>query len=232
MRPVGLGRILVVARQETFCQWQLFPEVILKPCKINGTTCRNYWIHCEFFKCFIFMLHSPFIPFYHICIHSLKVSNRCTSHRPPITSLILLELLRNLTAALPAAAHRRLAIGCWTAAEVVSGRDLWPPRPTLRNGTLFRRGRSIKVFDPLTLWWLLEISGKRGTDRVRDTEGLRKRVASVAGGVGTASSGHSSSGLRDSVGDSKSGTKGSTGVWPIPVSLVSFIVNLLAPTLY
>lgn len=49
---------------------------------------------------------------------SLKAPRRRASRRPPITSLILLELLRNPTAALPAAPpHCLLAAGCRTPAE-------------------------------------------------------------------------------------------------------------------
>lgn len=83
---------------------------------------------------------------------SLKVPRRRAFLRPPVTSLILLELLRNPTATLPAAPHCLLAAGCWTPAEGQRnpGRTFDRQRWTLRTRTLSRSRGSPKVLNPST----------------------------------------------------------------------------------
>lgn len=114
---------------------------------------------------------TKFSCFLSVWASSLKVPHRDASRRPPVTSLILLELLRNPPAALPAAPHCLLAAGCWTQAE---GRED-PGRSSDHHVGLSGAGpchcpcpRSTKSL--IHRHRTIVILGKRSTDRERERE--------------------------------------------------------------
>lgn len=111
--------------------------------------------------------------------------------RPPITSLILLELLRNPAPAPPAAPYCLLATGCWIPAE-----GLWEPGRTSDSYVgpsgpgPCRRGAGAPSV------WTVDVELLDFQEKEGERELERRREKSGAGAVWTYSSGLCSSGLR------------------------------------
>lgn len=114
---------------------------------------------------------------------SLKVSGCPACCRPPVTSLILLELLHNPAPAPPAAPRCILPAGCWTPGRTWTATLDHPKRDPATEEQEHR------VFDPWTRnFWIFRGEKERVRDRERETEG-------GSGAVGN-SLGLSGSGLR------------------------------------